>query len=295
MLTRKHRRNISYRVLGMVSHAALLYLNCSSIKLHYICSFTELDVKVKEKKNIVYHSSNVAAARDLRTADIAADVRYWLKKAIFVRCCYWIKHVRLWTRSPLYRQTTRSRGRLMSCGEGGQCKMRPGPMIPNQGKRIKEPGGGASMAPSFSHCDTLTGMCGSSISPEPCWETTIMVIMMNWVIWMLLALRYPGAVCSSQAYELTEWASSHTQLRPWSSPGARPLSHEAFGCPRNMIKCVKQTVMGCDWLCLGGGVVQKRPPGRQKHSMFPGCFLFFCCSVQHIWVTWTWIFCFSCQ
>lgn len=40
----------------------------------------------------------------------------------------------------LYHQTTRFRGRSKSYREGGRCKMRPGRMIPNQGKSMKEQG-----------------------------------------------------------------------------------------------------------------------------------------------------------
>ncbi len=126
---------------------------------------------------------------------------------------------------PFHHQTMRSRDRSMSCREGGRCKTRPGRMIPNQGKRMKEQGHDAKLQPLQP---PVTGISAWFISPELCWGGTIIVIMMNRAIWMQLPSCVICELCATYRLTSSQNDPARTQLGPWSSFGALPPSHEAL-------------------------------------------------------------------
>lgn len=124
------------RFFSMVWHALVLCWNYLSIKFITFTLQLNWYLKVMEK-NIVYHSYNVAAVRDMRIASVSdADVWHFTTK-LYLRVLVLLNKLYLCSH-PLPHQTTRSRDRLGSCREGEKCKMRPERMIPKQGKRMKE-------------------------------------------------------------------------------------------------------------------------------------------------------------
>lgn len=101
--------------------------------------------------------------------------------------------------------------------------MRPGRMIQNQGKRMREP---CCIMPSFSHYNTR--ISARFISPKLCWGGTFMIMMMNRAIWMLLSSCVICELCATHRLMSSHNEPAPTQLRPWSSSGALPPSHEAL-------------------------------------------------------------------
>lgn len=212
-------------LFSLVWHTAVLHLNYLSIKLYHIYSAAELVFKSHREK---HHLSQLQCGSNQRPEDcqyITADGWYLPRKYIRMYWCCGINRLYLRACSPLHHQTTRSRDRSMSCREGGRCRTRPGHMIPNQGKRMKEQGPDAKLQPLKQ---PLTGICAWFISPELRWGRTIMVIMMNWAIWMAPSSRVICELCATHRLMSSQNEPTRAQLRSWSSSGALPLSHEAL-------------------------------------------------------------------